>query len=260
MKCFVEGCEKDVMYKKDCLCQMHYFRRMRNGSFDLVRARKYRHTNPAGYHLVFEPSHPLAQKGGYVYEHRFVLFNAAGRSLTSCVMCGAEWSWDDTYFSHVDHINNDKSDNRLENLRPLCNACNTRRDMPAQHTMKGNTSITHAGKTMTASEWAREPGVLVCGPTITRRLASGMSVYDALFSSKRTHNGNVFVDNRKRKTEHKHERSNSIPVTIDGLTMTAAEWSRHPDCTVTDRAIINRVRSGMDHKVAVFSPPNPGGR
>lgn len=143
--------------------------------------------NPAGYHLIFEPSHPLAQRGGYVYEHRFVLFNAVGRSINACEKCGKEWSWDDIYCSHVDHINDDKSDNRVENLRPLCNACNTRRAAPEQHTIVGRHAITCDGKTMTAAEWAREPGVLVCGRTIIVRIASGMNAYDALFSKKKTH-------------------------------------------------------------------------
>ena len=65
---------------------MHYFRKMRTGSLDLIRVRggakrcsgssnrKYRRISSNGYHLIYEPKHELAQNSGYVYEHRFVLF------------------------------------------------------------------------------------------------------------------------------------------------------------------------------------------
>lgn len=258
MKCCVDGCEKEIRYKAAQLCQMHYFRKMRYGTTELTRKARYRYTTTNGYQLVHEPKHPLAGRGGYVYEHRKVLYDATGSSPRQCELCGVAWAWEWVNFSHVDHINEDKSDNRLENLRPLCNSCNVTRSVPAQHTWICHHAITLGDKTMTAAEWAREPGVFVCGPTIIRRLSSGVSVQDALFSPKRTHNGNIYKDKRIRKTQSKHERSNAIAITVDGVTMTAAEWSRHPMCLVNDRTLINRIRSGMDHKLAVFTPPKTG--
>lgn len=58
---------------------------------------------PSGYVTVGAPGHPLADKKGRVYEHRLVAYEAgllpAGRPDL-----------------HVHHINENKSDNRLENL------------------------------------------------------------------------------------------------------------------------------------------------
>ena len=84
MKCKVDGCERNADYQSQQVCQKHYFRFMRNGHYDLKtvdernpynRSRKYRTQNPAGYQKIYEPNHPLAQKGGDVYEHRFVEFD-----------------------------------------------------------------------------------------------------------------------------------------------------------------------------------------
>jgi len=75
MKCKIKGCVKESVYKKDQVCQKHYFRHMRTGTYELVPSRKYRIENPAGYQKIFEPSHELADSIGYVYEHRFVYFN-----------------------------------------------------------------------------------------------------------------------------------------------------------------------------------------
>ena len=72
MKCKIDGCTQNARYKKDQVCQKHYFRFMRYGTYELTSVRKYRIENPAGYQKIYEPSHFLAGKDGYVYEHRFV--------------------------------------------------------------------------------------------------------------------------------------------------------------------------------------------
>lgn len=55
-----------------------------------------------GYVRVWAPGHPVANADGYALEHRIVL-HAAGVVLPD----GA----------HVHHVNGDKQDNRIENLR-----------------------------------------------------------------------------------------------------------------------------------------------
>lgn len=186
MKCKIEGCEKSAVYKSDQVCQMHYFRFMRNGTYDTVRKRAYRYINPAGYHSIYEPEHCLAQKNGYVYEHRFNLFNEKGRSISKCELCNSPWSWDDIYNSHVDHIDEDKSNNKPINLRPLCNSCNTKRTKVDYSKLNGFTSISLNGKTMTATEWSRQPGVEVTRSTIVSRISKGWSVEDAIFTKSKT--------------------------------------------------------------------------
>jgi len=122
--CKVNGCDNDSAYVKDDVCQMHYFRFMRNGTYDTVRKRNYRYTNPKGYQAIYEPDHILSQKNGYVYEHRFVMYSVFGDNLPDCALCGKECNWD-LYTTHIDHIDEDVTNNKPDNLRSLCNACNT---------------------------------------------------------------------------------------------------------------------------------------
>ena len=56
-----------------------------------------------GYILVYCPTHPNAMKDGYIAEHRLVMSNHIRRPLKK--------------EERVHHINNNKSDNRLENLQ-----------------------------------------------------------------------------------------------------------------------------------------------
>lgn len=59
--------------------------------------------NNQGYFFLLIPEHPLAQKSGYVAEHRVVIERSIGRYLTR--------------EEEVHHINGIRDDNRLENLK-----------------------------------------------------------------------------------------------------------------------------------------------
>lgn len=186
MSCSVEGCQNQILNKKHQLCQKHYFRLWRNGTTDLkAKGMQYRYTHTSGYQLIYEPDHPLAQSNGYVYEHRFVLFNERGHDIDQCEECGKPWGWDDTYNSHVDHIDTDKSNNKPSNLRPLCNSCNVKRCTKPKHQHKGRSGITYNGKTMTAEEWSREPDIAVSGRVIRNRIKSGWDIKKALTTKSR---------------------------------------------------------------------------
>ena len=78
-----------------------------------------------GYYEVFQPTHPLAKKNGYVREHRMIAWDAG--ILTDPSM-------------EVHHVNEIKTDNRLENLKVM--------------TKEEHTSLTWKGKKRV--EWTPE--------------------------------------------------------------------------------------------------------
>lgn len=189
MKCKVDGCERECKhYPGKGICQMHYFRMMRYGTYELTKVGKgkERTQNAKGYQMLKLPSHPLAMANGCVYEHRKVIYDRYGDELPPCEMCGKEVTWKN---AHIDHIDEVVDHNEESNLRVLCRACNVMRSRVhiPEHTKKGRTAITFNGETKTVTEWTRDPRVFVSQTAINRRLKSGMSVEDALFSPKITH-------------------------------------------------------------------------
>jgi hypothetical protein len=66
---------------------------------------KYRRLTTRGYVEVWKPNHPMAQKSGYMMEHRLVMAEHLGRTLAKS--------------EAVHHVNGDKTDNRIENLELL---------------------------------------------------------------------------------------------------------------------------------------------
>lgn len=60
-----------------------------------------------GYVLVYSPKHPSAKSKGHIYEHRMAMENHLERFLVSAEV--------------VHHVNGDRTDNRLENLRLMDN-------------------------------------------------------------------------------------------------------------------------------------------
>lgn len=86
--------------------------------------------SPDGYRLVRNPDHPLANRWGYVPEHRAVLFDAIGDGPHPCNWCGRTLAWRDkriSYKINVDHVDTDRLNNDRANLVPACMECNTRR-------------------------------------------------------------------------------------------------------------------------------------
>ncbi len=61
-----------------------------------------------GYECVYLPQHPHARTNGYVYIHRIVMENHLGRILDSN--------------EHVHHKNENRKDNRIENLGLVTNS------------------------------------------------------------------------------------------------------------------------------------------
>ncbi len=64
--------------------------------------RRRRYIDHVGYVRVFSPTHPRASRYGYVYEHVLVMEKALGRLVRPG--------------EHIHHRNENKADNRIENL------------------------------------------------------------------------------------------------------------------------------------------------
>ncbi len=189
MKCKVDGCGRDAPYKAAQLCQKHYFRVWRNGTTETSpTSRKQRIVTPNGYVRIYAPEHALADKGGYVFEHRHVMWSVVGAACRDCELCGRVEQWSTC---HVDHIDDDRLNNARANLRILCRGCNVKRGFTLEgQAARGKTGlIEFEGRRDTATGWARDPRVKVSGGTIHRRKAAGMTDFDALFAPKVTHNG-----------------------------------------------------------------------
>lgn len=254
MQCCVDGCDRDAKYKTAKLCQMHYFRVWRNGSLEKKEINaSLRYNTPNGYVRLRMPDHPLANRSGCVFEHRYVMWSIVGPDCRPCELCGKPQTW---ATCHVDHKDEDRKNNSTDNLRILCRGCNVKRGFSAQSYANRSRVglIEFEGKLDTAANWVRDPRVKVCGATILKRKASGMTDAEALFSDKATHNGNKKIA-PARKTNHKHERSNSVAITVEGVTLTAAERSRFEGAAVTENSIISRFRAGWDALDAILTPP-----
>lgn len=76
--------------------------KINNGHYKNKHWRGGRYINDSGYVVIYDPDHPRPFNGRYVYEHRSVMEKYIGRLLER--------------HEHVHHINENKLDNRIENL------------------------------------------------------------------------------------------------------------------------------------------------
>lgn len=256
MKCKVDGCDREASYVQQCVCQKHYFRMMRYGTYELTKSgkRKERYQNDKGYQMLHRPNHPLAMANGSVYEHRAVMYEKYGEQLPDCELCGKSLNWQ---VVHIDHIDEVVTNNAESNLRPLCGVCNTRRNRPPEYTRKCAVAVTYLGETKTANEWERDPRVSVSNATIVRRKRLGMSDYECLFSPKMTHNGNL---PKKAPTPPKYTRKNSIAIEWEGEKKTPAEWANDPRISLSDGTIRSRAKAGMSPFDCLFKPASRDGK
>jgi hypothetical protein len=109
-------------------CNMHRNRLSRTGQLGLTRAPRGLHSQ--GYVIIQRKGHPVVTDAhGWVYEHRVVLHDAIGPGWHPCHHCGMQVSWELTYPRSldalvVDHLDENKTNNTVENLVPSCAPCN----------------------------------------------------------------------------------------------------------------------------------------
>lgn len=135
VKCSYPNCERH--HKAKGLCSLHYCRQKKGISLDFkkpILAKKR-------YKLVKKEGHYLADKLGRVYLHRLVFYEQIGKVRVPCFWCGDPLEWRINLC--VDHLNHDRHDNRIENLRPSCSSCNSGRTISNSHVRQ---SVYSAGK------------------------------------------------------------------------------------------------------------------
>ena len=96
--CAIEDCDRPAKCRG--WCSTHYQRWWRHGD-PLAGGRVFGRRVLDGYVYLSVPGHPLASAKGWVREHRLVAWNAGLLTDPS---------------DHVHHKNEDRGDNRLENL------------------------------------------------------------------------------------------------------------------------------------------------
>ena len=162
--CSVENCNINVRSTNSDLCEKHYMRMYRRGSLD-DRVVKHKTISSNGYILIKNDNIPvhIRHKSGYAYEHRVVFFNNYGEGPYNCHWCGVSLNFEDIC---IDHLNEIKTDNRIENIVCSCNPCNSGRTAKKCRDAiirKQGYMITHNQQTMCLEDWARKIGITSTG-------------------------------------------------------------------------------------------------
>lgn len=123
--CDIEGCTKPRRSATAAWCEMHYGRWRRNGDPKLIQEPQPLYANDRGYIKLRLSDHPLADRQGYIYEHRAVVYELAGSGKQPCFWCGVEMEWGRNL--HVDHLDHNRGNNDPSNLVISCRQCNTTR-------------------------------------------------------------------------------------------------------------------------------------
>lgn len=134
----VIGCGRQPRGRCSPYCERHYYRLYKRGlptahprgpvaePEGARKPPKERYTNSNGYVRLRRPGHALADRKGYVYEHRLVLYDKLDGALPVCHWCTTPLTWKTVQPDHLDDV---KTNNDPDNLVPSCGVCNRRRGL-----------------------------------------------------------------------------------------------------------------------------------
>lgn len=175
--CDVSGCVRRTRSKNGKYCEMHYYRLRRNGSFDLLPWPQTIKQS-AGYVLAQVKGHPLAKRRFREYEHRIVYYNAHGEGPFKCHWCGKEVTWETL---HIDHLDDNKQNNDVNNLAATCPRCNQGRGR--HKTIAARSAwLEWNGERLTVKQWAKRLGIRA--GSLHWRVKHGWPVNKALTESR----------------------------------------------------------------------------
>jgi hypothetical protein len=172
-ECSIDGCNSSPRSTFAKYCEKHYMRMYRKGHPNTTIGQGW-HDNK-GYHISKAHGHRVASASGWVRTHRLLLFNKLGPGEHPCYHCGMLVSWDKTYPEHadalvVDHLDENTSNNSLDNIVPSCNVCNVTRShyRTAEGIRRRYAFVNVGDKSYCVSEWAARLGI--SAPAMTFRL------------------------------------------------------------------------------------------
>jgi hypothetical protein len=200
--CKIEGCGRKAMYREQQVCQKHYFRFMRNGTYERAVKRMDRRQDARGYWQMYMPEHPLADSTGQVWEHRKIVYERYGDNLPPCELCGKPVTWKTV---HIDHEDENRSNNDPKNLRPLCRGCNVSRPVRADAVL-----LTINGVTKNVLHWAEESGCTVCDTVIRNRVKAGWPHDRAVFDPPRSKFMPTVMNKKARRLEKRIAVKNEV--------------------------------------------------
>jgi len=179
-QCIADNCSLKPRSAKAKYCETHYYRVRRNGSLDL-KNKNTKWQVEGRYIRIKADSHPITNKDGWIYEHRYVLYNHIGAEGIECYLCGKSLNWANL---HVDHVDCDIHNNNIANLKPSCPQCNMGRGIEKMKSTarKNGRTLELDGRQMCISEWAIELGIT--RQSILNRINSGWSMKDVLTKPK----------------------------------------------------------------------------
>lgn len=109
-------------------------------------------TSSDGYFIIKKPDHPFCDSQGYVKEHRLIIEKHLGRYLTQD--------------EHVHHINENKKDNRIENLEVMTNSqhriFHQTKDLNGRICLLCNSTKTYITKHNNRPHWFKYKNGYIC--------------------------------------------------------------------------------------------------